>query len=303
MNKEYIKRINTILIYIDNNLDADLSLETISQIAFYSPYHLHRIFRAITNETMNAYIIRKRIEKTAALLIHRKEMAITEMALQYGFNSVSVFSRTFKKYYGQSPTEFRKSNPRKFSKIGKLDSKISQEQTPIENYLCNIETLKKWITMNAKIEIKEMPKMDLAYITQIGVAGLEDAFARLIRWATPKNLSDNPRCKVARIYHDSFKFTTPDQVRMSVCILLDEPIEVSDEVGLTTINKGKFIVGHFEIEPKDFEKSWSSLFIWMNEKGYKKANQNPFEIIHNNFNDHPEKKCIVDLYIPVESHI
>jgi AraC family transcriptional regulator len=38
----------------------------------------------------------------------------------------------------------------------------------------------------------------------------------------------------------------------------------------------------------------------MNENGYKKANQNPFEIIHNNFSDHPEKKCMVDLYIPIE---
>jgi AraC family transcriptional regulator len=300
MNEEYIKRINAVLIYIDNNLDADLSLEIISQIAFYSPFHLHRLFKAITNETLNSYINRKRIEKTAALLIHRKDIAVSELAFQYGYNSISVFSRTFKKYYGQSPTEFRKLNPRKFSKISKLDSKNSQNQTPIEVYLCNIETLKKWLKMNAKIEIKEMPKMDLAYITQIGVAGLEDAFARLLRWATPKNLLDNPNCKVARIYHDSFKFTAPDQVRMSVCILLDEPVEVSGEVGLTTIEKGNFIVGHFEIEPKDFEKSWSSLYIWMNENGYKKANQNPFEIIHNNFNDHPEKKCMVDLYIPIE---
>jgi AraC family transcriptional regulator len=29
-------------------------------------------------------------------------------------------------------------------------------------------------------------------------------------------------------------------------------------------------------------------------------NEPPFEIYHNNFNTHPEKKCLVDLYIPVE---
>jgi AraC family transcriptional regulator len=38
----------------------------------------------------------------------------------------------------------------------------------------------------------------------------------------------------------------------------------------------------------------------MNENGYKKADQNPFEIIYNNYNEHPEKKCIVDLCIPIE---
>jgi AraC family transcriptional regulator len=37
----------------------------------------------------------------------------------------------------------------------------------------------------------------------------------------------------------------------------------------------------------------------MNENGYKRADGNPFEIYHNNFDEHPEKKSIVDFYIPV----
>lgn len=72
------------------------------------------------------------------------------------------------------------------------------------------------------------------------------------------------------------------------------------EIGLTTIEKGKYITGHFEISLDEFEKSWTGLFIWMNENGYKKTEGNPFEIYQNNFNDHPEKKCVVDLYIPIE---
>ena len=39
---------------------------------------------------------------------------------------------------------------------------------------------------------------------------------------------------------------------------------------------------------------------WMNENGYKRADRHIFELYHNNFNDHPEKKAIVDFYIPVE---
>ena len=77
-------------------------------------------------------------------------------------------------------------------------------------------------------------------------------------------------------------------------------IIVDGEVGLTTIEQGKIIVGHFVIEPIEFEKSWDSLFIWMNENGYKKADRYPFEIYRNNMNEHPEKKCIVDLCIPIE---
>lgn len=153
--------------------------------------------------------------------------------------------------------------------------------------------------MNAKIEIKEMPKFELAFITQIGHEGLGNAYAKLMKWAAPKGLLKEDS-KMATIYHDSFKITDPDKVRMSACLILIEKTEVEGEIGLTTLEKGKCIVGHFEIGIHEFEKSWTGLFIWMNENGYKKADRNPFEIYHNNFNEHPEKICIVDFYIPIE---
>jgi len=300
MQEEYMNRINKVLSFIDHNLDADLSLQTISNIAFYSPFHLHRLFKAITNETLNSYIIRKRIERTAMMLIHNKESSIAEIANKYGFKNDSTFSRTFKKIYSQSPTEFRKSNLGNFSKISKVNSNNGKKSFITEEYLCNIIHLKHWINMNAKIEITEMPKMNLAYVTQIGVNGIENAFQRILKWATPKELLAKNNTHLCRVFHDSFKVTDADKVRMSIGIMTDQEITVDGEVGLTIIEQGKNIVGHFVIEPIEFEKSWDSLFIWMNENGYKKADRYPFEIYRNNMNLHPEKKCIVDLCIPIE---
>jgi AraC family transcriptional regulator len=300
MQEEYIKRINKVLIFIDENLDRKMSLQTISNIAYYSPFHLHRLFKAITNETLNAYIIRKRIERTAMMLIHNKEYSITEIGDRYGFKSDSSFSRSFKKIYGQSPTEFRQSNLGNFSKIGKVKSKNGKVNFVTQEYLCNIINLKNWIKMNAKIEITEMPKMNLAYVTQIGVNGIDNAFQRILQWAVPKGLLAENDTNVCRVFHDSFKVTDADKVRMSIGILSKDELITENEIGLTIIENGKNIVGHFIIEPIEFEKSWDSLFIWMNEHGYKKADRYPFEIYHNNFNEHPEKKCIVDLCIPIE---
>ncbi|MCD0465420.1 GyrI-like domain-containing protein [Flavobacterium sp. ENC] len=300
MKEDYIKRINNIFLFIDEHLDQELNLETLAAIGFYSPFHLHRIFKAITSETLNEYITRKRIEKTAAVLLHQREVSISELSLQHGFNSNSSFTRTFKKFYGLSPTEFRKNNPYKFSKIGKTESKNGQETGLLAAYICNINNHINWIKMKAKIEIKEMPKLDLAYITQIGHNGMENSYAKLIKWATPKGLLENKNLKVVTIYHDSFKITEPDKVRMSACISLEEKVEVSGEIGLTTLEKGKCIVGRFEIGISEFEKSWTGLFIWMSENGYKKADRNPYEIYYNNFNEHPEKISIVDFCIPIE---
>lgn len=300
MQLEYIKRINKVLTYIENNLDAELSLKTISGVAFYSPFHLHRLFKAITNETLNSYITRKRVEKTAIMLIHHREYSIAEIAAKYGFSNDSTFSRTFKKIYGQSPLEFRNLNLNNFSKIGKLNSKNSQSNFMTEEYLCNITNLKNWIKMNAKIEIIEMPKMYLAFVTHIGVNKIDDAFDKIIKWAQPKGLLNRADTNVCRVFHDSFKVTDANKVRMSIGILSRHELIENGEVALTIIESGKNIVGHFEIEPIEFEKSWESLFIWMSENGYKKSEKYPFEIYYNNFNEHPEKKCIVDFVIPIE---
>lgn len=295
---DYKVRINRVFKFIDENLSSDLSLNTISKIAFYSPFHFHRVFKFITNETLNEYVSRRRIENSALDLLH-KNISTAEISYKYGFGDNSSFSRAFKKFYGISPAAFKKQNPYRLSKIRQLESKNGQGYPDPEKYICLINNLKKWMNMNAKIEVKEMPQMDLAYVSSIGTQYLESAFAKLIQWATPQGLM-NERTKLVTIYHDSFKVTTANKVRMSASILLAKPVAPTGEIGFTSILRGKCIVGSYEIELNEFEKSWTGLFLWMNENGYKKTDRNPFEIYHNNFNEHPERKAIVDFCIPVE---
>jgi AraC family transcriptional regulator len=295
----YTSSVNKALQFMDENLDTNLSLETISKVACFSPFHFHRIFKAITNETLNSYIHRKRIEKVASVLTHKPEVSITELSLLFGFNSNSSLTRAFKKYYNISPSEFRKQKNSRFSKISKIESKNGQERIVFEEYICSINNLKNWIEMNAKIEIKEMANLELAYVTSIGEHGVTTAYDTLVKWATPLGLLKNPDTKMVTIYHDSFKTTNPEKVRMSACITLTDPVKVSGNIGRTSIEKGKFIVGSFVIGLTEFEKSWNSLFVWMAENGYKKADRNPFEIYHNDYRIHPEKKCIVDYFIPI----
>ena len=294
----YKNRINRVFEFIDENLDSDLSLHIVSGVAFFSPFHFHRVFKFITGETLNEYVTRRKIEKSASDLLH-KNITATEIAHKYGFSDNSSYSRAFKKYFGVSPTKFKKQNPNRHSKIRQLKSKNGQEYPDYEKYICIINNLKNWMKMNAKIEIKEIPKMDLAYVSSMGSQNLESAYGKLMQWATSKGLM-NDQTKMITIYHDSFKVTEANKVRMSASILLDKTVETEGEIGKTSIKSGKFLVGNFEIGLNEFEKSWTGLFVWMNANGYKKADRETFEIYHNNFNEHPEKKAIVDFYIPIE---
>ncbi|KAA5820416.1 AraC family transcriptional regulator [Algibacter amylolyticus] len=296
---DYKNRINRVFEFIDKNLESDLSLNTVSEIAFFSPFHFHRVFKFVTGETLNGYITRRRIEKSASDLLH-KNITATEIAHKYGFSDNSSYSRTFKKYFGVNPTEFKKQNPNRHSKIRQLESKNGQEYPIYEKYICIIDNLKKWTEMNAKIEVKVTPELNLAGVTHVGVNGIENAFEKLTKWAIPKGLLKNPEAKMGRVFFDSFKFTAPDKVRMSIFLVTNESFETEGEINKLTISKGKCIIGRFEITPMEFEKSWTSLFIWMNENGYKKGIENPYEIYHNDYREHPENKFIVDLYIPIE---
>ena len=154
--------------------------------------------------------------------------------------------------------------------------------------------------MNANIEIKNTPELNLPAVTHIGINDVENGFSRLIKWANSKSLLQDPEAKMGRIFYDSVKITAPDKVRMGIFLITDKPFEAEGEINKLTITKGRCIVGRFEITTNDFEKSWTGLFVWMNENGYKKNDEHPFEIYHNDYREHPENKFIVDLYIPIE---
>ncbi|MCC3214176.1 AraC family transcriptional regulator [Chryseobacterium sp. X308] len=298
--EEYKKRIVKTIQYIDNHIDADLSLEKVSEVSAYSPYHFHRIFKLVTGETLQNYIIRKKIEKSALHLAVYKNMDIKEIYWDLGFSNHSVFCKTFKKYYGLAPTEFRRSAPEKFHRILQTQSKNGQVDTVFSQYICNIENLLNWTKMNLKIEVKEMPEMNLASVMSLGMGNVEPSFNVLIDWAKKKNLFPRQHLKMISVYHDSCKITPPDKVRIHACMLLDEKLQQQEgEVFSETLEGGKYIVGSGEVTLDDFEQCWVSLFLWMNENNYTMRRTFPYEIYHSNFKEHPEGKMIVDFCVPV----
>lgn len=298
-SEEHFKRIRKVFAYIDEHIQDELSLEKIAEIGAYSPFHFHRIFKAITTETLQEYITRKRLEKSAMMLSLKKKKNLKEIYSEVGFKSNATFSKTFKKYYGISPSVFRKTSPENFRKIGQTISKIGQKEVVFEQYLYNLNQIKIFMEENAKIEVKEMPEMHLASVLSIGVQNIENAYNKLVSWAISKNLFPREHVKMITVYHDSFKVTAPDKARIHACMLLEGPIKNDGEIFYETLPKGKYIVGNFCISIHDFEKAWNGLFLWMSENGYQFRKTNPYEIYHNNFKEHPEKKCIVDFCIPI----
>ena len=292
---DYQNRLNSVFQFIDENLDSKLSLTIVSEKACFSPFHFHRIFKLITGETLKEFITRRRIERSILDILHKK-ISLSEISHTYGFSDNSAYTKAFKKYYGISPTTFKNQNPHKFSKIKPLIRKIGQNYPDLNEYVRSIETLKNWIKMNSNIKIRQVAEQNYVYITCIGPHELPLAFQRLVGWAVSNGLMTK-ETKLMTVYQDSLKVTQEEKARFRACFLTEHKAENAFESD--SIQSGKYIVGSFEIILDDFEKAWTGLYVWMDENGYERAEGESFEIYHNNFNEHPEKKAIVDFYIPI----
>ncbi|MEQ2025410.1 helix-turn-helix domain-containing protein [Xenorhabdus szentirmaii] len=93
--------------WIENNLDNRLNIDTVAERSGYSKWHLQRIFKEITGESLGRYILKRRLYKTAVALWFSGQKAY-EIAMRYQFESQQSFSRSFKSHFSVTPGIWRK---------------------------------------------------------------------------------------------------------------------------------------------------------------------------------------------------
>ena len=93
--------------YIQENLSRDISVTSIAETFYLTPNYFSRLFKRVTGEGCNEYIVRKRIEQ-AQLLLETTNFKSGQIASMVGYRDNNYFSLAFKKYVGVSPTQYRK---------------------------------------------------------------------------------------------------------------------------------------------------------------------------------------------------
>lgn len=92
--------------YIDENLDKDLSLDILANVADVSTFYLSKLFKEEKTENIVNFVTNKRLERARQLLSETK-YSIKEITAFTGYNDQNYFSRLFKNKFGISPSEFR----------------------------------------------------------------------------------------------------------------------------------------------------------------------------------------------------
>lgn len=77
-------------------------------------------------------------------------------------------------------------------------------------------------------------------------------------------------------------------------------MKTDGEVGTMKVAGGTYTCGRFEINDEEFEGAWNAMIgEWLPESGFLCDDSPPFELYHKNYEEHPEKKHIMVICIPV----
>lgn len=98
--------------YIMEHLPDDLSVSEIASFLYITPNYLSRLFKKVTGEGCNEYIVRKRIEK-AKLLLETTNLKTGKIAMLVGYRDTNYFSLAVKKNTGMSPKKYREEYQKK----------------------------------------------------------------------------------------------------------------------------------------------------------------------------------------------
>ncbi len=103
MNEELVK---DICLYIDDNINENLTIDEIALEFHFNKFHLMRKFKENTGLTINQYINNRKIQNSMNELTSTDD-SMLKVALNNGFNSLEYFSEQFTKIVGLSPSKFR----------------------------------------------------------------------------------------------------------------------------------------------------------------------------------------------------
>ena len=93
--------------YIDNNIEKDLQLSELAEIAGMNKSYFSTLFKKLNGMSPWDYITVRRID-LARKLLSDSDRNILDIAMMCGFNNTANFNRAFKKVTGKTPKEIRK---------------------------------------------------------------------------------------------------------------------------------------------------------------------------------------------------
>jgi AraC family transcriptional regulator len=232
---DYQERILRVLRHVQAHLDESLDLEALARVACFSSFHFHRVFAAMTGETMADHVRRLRLER-AALELRSGAKPVIHVALDAGYEAHEGFTRAFKAAYGVSPAGFRRATG-PVARLAAPSGVHFRPGVPLTTFHPNPIP-----TINMKVITKKIKPMRVAYLRHVGPyeETKQTWFDLVARLAVEQQVRKGSG--FIGIGHDDPSVTPAAELRYDACITVDEAYVPKKPVKLQTIVGGDYAV-------------------------------------------------------------
>jgi len=278
--RDYLERINKVLLHIESHLGEELKLEDLAAIASFSPFHFHKIMRAYLRESLGSYIIRVRLDASVNLLLYSDE-AISNIAYRIGYDTPAAFTKAFQKRFGTSPSDYRQNK-------GSL--KMSKIQ------LSNL----KFHIMEMKPKIRELKSIPVVYVRIIGdYNNVGPAWEKLAKFMKEKKLFSFGTDFIGLSYDDP-SVTETDKLRYEACASVKKEVKPEGEIGYKEIEGGTFAIFRHKGPYSGLSETYDQIYMnWLPESGYELRDAPPMEFYLNEPDRTKPENLKTDIYVPV----
>jgi AraC family transcriptional regulator len=229
---DYSRRIERVIDHIGAHLDEPLDLERLAAVACFSPYHFHRIYRAITGETVADALRRLRLHRAAGELVEGHP-DIAGIARRAGYGSVAAFTRAFHAGYGIPPATYRRQ--------GRLVPPALATATETAMY---------------EVSIRDLPPVRLAALRHSGsYTEIGTTFERLFAWAAGRGLM-GPQTRSIGVYYDDPDGTPAPALRSDAGISVGPDVVLDNGMRILEVPGGRHAVLHHKGPYAELNKAY-----------------------------------------------
>ncbi len=273
---DYGRRIARVTDYIAANLDSELNVERLAEVATFSPFHFHRIYREATGETLTDTVRRLRLHR-AAVELTREDAPLEKIAKRAGYSTLAAFTRAFSADYGVPPGTYRLRG----SLLPPNPKRPSAQAMPY------------------RVEIEPFAGARLAAIEHRGdYQTIGNSFAKVQIWFAARKL---PITRSFGIYFDDPESIPEKDLRAEAGLVTDEDtgdagairiVPIPAMLCASVLHKGPYA---------ELERAYRHLFRdWLPASGYEAADFSCFEEYLNDPRETPASELLTRVHLPIK---
>lgn len=276
MANDYEKRLMRVWDYIHDHPQGDLSLDALADVAALSRFHFHRVFHAMTGQTVAVAVRRMRLYRASVALV-QGDTPLARLAEAAGYGSLNAFSRAFTDAYGLTPAAFRAR--------GEL-----RPPTP---------TFRTGEPLMYAIEIRNDPARRLGAMPHKGAYHeISRAYDKLGAILGARGLWPQAGAMVAA-YYDDPSATPAADLRSHAGVVFGEGVALEAPLEVVTLPAGPHAVLRYQGPYSGLPAAYDQLFGWLPGSGREPADSPVFEIYLNTPMDTAPENLLTEICVPL----